>query len=365
LSSRAVAAALALAVARPAAAEEMLRVAVARDLPRVVLAAQGLEVRPLGADAKGRQAEAGRIEIASREGGLAVDGTPEPGEGVAVVAAEPIRLGERLLAPEVEVLRGPSGLDVVEVLPLEAYVAGVVAGEMPEGVPRAALEAQAVAARSYALVKKIEAQASNRRWDLGAGVLAQVYAGAAPHAAARAAAEATKGEVLALGQEPVEAYFHAICGGRTERGADALGRDLAYLRSVRCGQCDGAPRARWTADVAPEDLARAAGLAGKATAVRVAGRTATGRVQRLEVSAGASRATISAVDLRQRLGYARLPSLWFEVAARGGQFRFEGRGAGHGAGLCQWGAAGFARAGRSYREILAHYYPGTEVVRMY
>jgi stage II sporulation protein D len=76
-------------------------------------------------------------------------------------------------------------------------------------------------------------------------------------------------------------------------------------------------------------------------------------------------ATLNAIDLRQRVGYGKLPSLEFEVSERRGVFTFEGRGQGHGAGLCQWGAAGMARQGKGYAEILAHYYPGTRVVKLY
>jgi stage II sporulation protein D len=97
----------------------------------------------------------------------------------------------------------------------------------------------------------------------------------------------------------------------------------------------------------------------------VSARSASGRAERVEVEAGGRTASVSAVDLRRKLGWARLPSLAFDVRPAGGAFAFEGRGRGHGAGLCQWGAAGLAREGKGYREILAHYYPGAEVVRMY
>ncbi len=249
-------------------------------------------------------------------------------------------------------------------LRLEDYVAGVVAGEMPASFPAEALKAQAVAARSYALTRKIEAQAAGRAWDIGAGVLAQVFA-KNPGPAARAAAEATAGEVLARDQEPVEAYFHASCGGRTEGGLAALGRDLPYLRSVECGRCDRAPGVRWSVRVPPKELGKAAGLGGAATAARVVSRTATGRAEKVEVSAGERRVTLAASDLRQRLGFSRLPSLAFELRRERGDFVLDGRGQGHGAGLCQWGAAGLAREGKTYREILGHYYPGVEIVRMY
>jgi stage II sporulation protein D len=165
--------------------------------------------------------------------------------------------------------------------------------------------------------------------------------------------------------EPVEAYFHASCGGRTEGGLAALGRDLPYLAPVQCGRCEKAPRVQWTVPVGARELAAAAGLAGDATAARVASRSATGRAARVEVEAGGRRAAIAATELRQRLGYSRLPSLAFEIEIGGDGFALDGRGHGHGAGLCQWGAAGLAREGKGYREILLHYYPGTDVLRMY
>jgi stage II sporulation protein D len=256
-------------------------------------------------------------------------------------------------------------LRLIEELPLDDYVAGVVSGELPSGFPAEAQKAQAVAARSYALVKKIEAERAGRSFHLGASTLSQVYAGAAPNPAARAAASATRGEVLVLGNEPVEAFFHAACGGRTERGLDALGRDLPYLVSVPCGRCHDAPGSRWTLLRSGAELGRALGLAGPVTALRVTGSTPSGRVARVELQVGGQRLVLAAADLRQRLGWSKLPSLAFEVRERAGIFTFTGRGQGHGAGLCQWGAAGLARDGKRYREILATYYPGTELVTLY
>ena len=266
----------------------------------------------------------------------------------------------------------------VEDLRLEDYVAGVVAGEMPASFPVEALKAQAVAARSYALTRKLEAQRTGKPWDIGAGVLTQVYRGR-ESPAARAAAAATEGEVLVLGMEPVEAFFHAVCGGRTESGAAALGKDLAYLTPVDCGFCDDVPGARWRREFSAAELGRVAGLGGAAEAVaRVGAERHRTRRPRRDRSRGDRAASLAGADLRQRLGFSRLPSLAFEVAPPGAPrpstgpgaqgeraFVFEGRGLGHGAGMCQHGAAGMARAGKTYREILAHYYQGAEVVRMY
>lgn len=274
-------------------------------------------------------------------------------------AAAPARAEELI---RVQVRAQP---EEIQELRLEDYVAGVVAGEMPGSFPPEALKAQAVAARSYALTRKVEAQAANRRWDIASGVIAQVFAAGRASPQARAAVDATHGEVLVQGMEPVEAYFHAACGGRTEAGMPALGRDLPYLASVECGRCDRAPRVRWSLEVGAAELGRLAGLGGAATAAKVVARTASGRAEKVEVAARGRRVTLAATDLRQRLGWARLPSLAFDVREARRGFVFEGRGQGHGAGLCQWGAAGMAREGKDYREILRHYYPGTDVVRMY
>jgi stage II sporulation protein D len=277
---------------------------------------------------------------------------------LALLAAHPARAEERIR------VKLDGGAGAVQDLRLEDYVAGVVAGEMPASFPPEALKAQAVAARSYALTRKIEADRTGKPWHIGAGVLAQVYQGRRSPGA-QAAAAATEGEVLVQGVEPVEAYFHASCGGRTETGLAALGRDLPYLASVECGFCDAAPGVHWRKEFTRAELGKLAGLGGPADAVRVVSRTASGRAERIEIARGDRAVALAGADLRQRLGWTRLPSLAFEVSPAGEGFAFEGRGQGHGAGLCQQGAAGMARAGKGYREILAHYYPGTEIVKMY
>ena len=95
--------------------------------------------------------------------------------------------------------------------------------------------------------------------------------------------------------------------------------------------------------------------------LRPAARTATGRVSR--VAAGSH--TLDGAQLRARLGYTRLKSLAFEMERTADGVRFTGRGYGHGAGLCQWGAKALADAGKGYRDILGHYYPGAELQQLY
>ncbi|HSN13565.1 MAG TPA: SpoIID/LytB domain-containing protein, partial [Anaeromyxobacteraceae bacterium] len=306
------------------------------------------------------------VRAGAGAGELRVDGRRWPAPVAVFGADATIRADGRELSRWVEVRRTRAGLAVVEVLPMEDYVAGVVSGETPTSFPPEARKAQAVAARTFALVRKLEAVTAGRGWDLGATVISQVFVGAgAADAGAREAAAATAGEVLVLNQEPVETYFHSSCGGRTEDGLAALGRGYEYLSSVPCGRCDGAPGALWRQVIPAEELGRAAGLGRAATSVTLVDRTRSGRAARVEVVAGKRRVTLTGSDLRRRLGYTRLRSLAIEVEEVKGGFAFAGRGSGHGAGLCQWGAAGFAREGKGYREILTHYYPGTEIAVMY
>lgn len=360
--------ALLLLASLPARAEELIRVVVAEGLTSVKLSGQRLTLREPVEEGQEEPAErplAGPVvEVTADGDGLRV-GAAEAGPIAVIAAASPIRMGDRVLSTVAVVERTGAALRLIEELPLDDYVAGVVSGELPSSFPAEAQKAQAVAARTYALVKKIEAEGAGRSFHLGANVLSQVYAGAAPNPAARAAAAATRGEVLVRGNEPVEAFFHSTCGGRTERGLDALGRELPYLASVPCGYCHGAPGARWTFTRGGAELGKALGLPGPVTALKVTEKTPSGRVARVELQVGGQRIGLTAVDLRQRLGWSKLPSLAFEVKEKGGAFTFTGRGQGHGAGLCQWGAAGMAREGKGYRDILRHYYPGTELAKLY
>jgi stage II sporulation protein D len=360
--------ALLLLAAHPAGAEELIRVVVAEGLATIRLSGERLTVRDEVEEGQeeppARPLTGGTVEVTARGDGLRV-GSLEAGPVAVVLSATPIRMGDRVLTTVAVVERTGAALRLIEELPLDDYVAGVLSGELPASFPVEAQKAQAVAARSYALVKKIEAERSGRSFHLGAGVLSQVYAGAAPNPAARAAAAATRGEVLVSGNEPVEAFFHSACGGRTERGLDALGRDFPYLASVPCGHCNEAPGAHWTLTRGGAELGKALGLAGPVSALKVAELTASGRVARVELQVGGQRLALAAIDLRQRLGWSKLPSLAFEVKERRGVFTFTGRGQGHAAGLCQWGAAGMARQGAGYQDILRHYYPGTELTKLY
>ena len=125
----------------------------------------------------------------------------------------------------------------------------------------------------------------------------------------------------------------------------------------------------WTKSIPLAEIGAALRKAGRMNAevrtLRVSARTASGRAKTISLGTSGGARSLPAVELRQILGYRELPSLLFDVSTDGGRAVFKGKGSGHGVGLCQWGARGRALKGQGYRAILAHYYPGAEIRRMY
>ncbi len=362
--------ALALLVPSFAGAVETMRIEMGDARDEVRLVGEGLGFGLDVEEGRYTPSPGGRAVVRLVNGRLDIDGAPWPADAVRFRAGEwaqdagvPGRSGIRANGFEVRgdvVVRvHRKGLQLINVIPLEDYLAAVLGSEMPKSFPLEALKAQAVAARTYALQKKLEAY--DQPWHLGSSVLHQVYGGVEREdPKTRAAVEATRGEVLTWELQPIEAYFHASCGGHTEAGGQALGRDLPYLRSVSC-PCGSLPASRWEATLSADDIRKALGIRSS-DELRVTRRTRTGRVDM--ISTGARQ--LDGATFRRKLGYMRVKSLDFELkSGRGGGLHFVGRGFGHGAGLCQWGAKALADQGREYREILAHYYPGTELQTLY
>jgi stage II sporulation protein D len=345
-----------------ARASETMRIAVGPEIPRVLLEGSALRVGPDTDEATYEPFSASRVALTLRGATLDVEGTTSSARALRFRSGErgegAISVNGVRVKGDVVVLIGKSALAAVNVLALEDYLVGVLGGEMPRTFPPEALKAQAVAARTYALNKKLEQY--GQPFHLGSSVISQVYKGLdVDDPRTREAVESTKGQVLTWQLQPIEAYFHASCGGRTETGLDALGRDLPYLKAVDC-PCGRLPTSHWTLNLKPGDLTPL-GSNTKTSAIKVQGRSTTGRARRVEVGSR----SMDAVTFRERLGYMKLKSLNFEVAKTRDGWTLEGSGFGHGAGLCQWGSRVYAEKGWGYVKILNHYYPGTELQTLY
>jgi stage II sporulation protein D len=232
-------------------------------------------------------------------------------------------------------------------LPIETYVAGVVAAEMPAAFPPAALAAQAVAARTFGLYSGACDAAGCRPTD------GQAYRPGPVPAAVAAAVAATRGVILTYGGRPVAAFYSASSGGESEDAARVWGHGEPYL-VVQPVPED--PQYR-TTTVALAAAAARLGVPPAALADPQLVRDASGRVAVARFGAAA----IPGTRLRALLG---LPSTWVTAwQADGGVLRVVTRGHGHGVGLSQDGAAALARRGWSWQAILAFFYPGTALAR--
>jgi stage II sporulation protein D (peptidoglycan lytic transglycosylase) len=278
--------------------------------------------------------------------------------GAAVFAQAP---AWAVPALRVGIARG-NGYDVAA-LPIEPYVARVLGGEAAPDSHPAALEALAIAVRTYALANLGRHRADG--FDVCDQTHCQVVRTATP--ATERAARATAGKVLLDREAPASIYYSASCGGRTEipsavwPGAD----DPPFLPSRDDDACGGAPA--WTTEIAASDLRRAleaAGFRGGLRDVRIASHQSSGRVARLALD-GLTPPEISGQDLRvavgRTLGWQHIRSTAFDLRRIGNAYRFTGHGSGHGVGMCVIGSGRLALQGRSATEILERYFPGLTI----
>ena len=284
--------------------------------------------------------------------------------------------GEARMATGLWHLRAVAGqaIDIVLTMPSERYVAAVLNAETSSIEPRESLRAMAILARTYALNGRYYSAAPGHlRADLCDSTQCQVMRLTVPTQAMEDAVFDTAGETLWFGGRRAEVFFSQHCGGMTEdvNAAWPGQGSLPYLRSHSDFYCLKRGSAAWHADVPLprlEELAHAEGwrLPTGIVTANVSARSPSNRALRVIFrGANGETAVVSASALRfgigRALGWDEVRSDAFDVAVRNGALVFDGRGHGHGVGLCQTGAAEMAAEGKSSREILAFYFPGTEV----
>ncbi|HET6201833.1 MAG TPA: SpoIID/LytB domain-containing protein [Planctomycetota bacterium] len=260
------------------------------------------------------------------------------------------------------------GIRVVNLLPLEDYLRGVVGAEIGPSSPPAALDAQAIAARTYAL-------ASIRHGPLADGTTAQVYGGIGREdPRVDEAVERTRGRALLWRGSPFSAYYHSTCGGRTSDARDVFEtKRIPPLGGAECGFCGEGRFFRWEArlpETAAARLAEEIGAGARLFGVRPLDPDGAGRSRQVEVSG--DRATVRRAAREFRAAVNRLAgreilrsTLFEDIRVEGGAVLFSGRGWGHGVGLCQTGAIAMARSGRDAESILALYYPGATLAPLF
>ncbi|MGI5864189.1 MAG: SpoIID/LytB domain-containing protein [Myxococcales bacterium] len=309
------------------------------------------------------------LAVAARGDTLVVDGKPAP-QPLALEAGEwrvaPRGAAARRYTASFQIRARNGELRVVATLPLEEYVAGVVASETLPCTPPAALQAQAVVTRSYALAqprRHPEASAC----DLAHCQVLGADVGGRHRDAAREAAEATRGQVLVLGSGEIAlAPFHAACGGHTAEPAEVFpGRDRSGATAVADPGC----AAPWSARVPIPALIRAAsralgGAPAEPRALRA--QTGTGGFVARVVDRSSGRSATGEAFIRAlgaEVGYGKVPSPRFHLSIEGDFALLRGAGKGHGVGLCQSGAARLAGQGLDYAAILERFFPRARLAR--
>jgi stage II sporulation protein D len=338
--------------------------------------------------------------------------------GQSPPASGTFQLQQRHYRGRLQVRPEGSALQAINHIALETYLPSVVGSEMPPRWPQAALRAQAVAARTYALRQRKPRAA----FDLTATVTSQVYKGVESETdSTREAVASTRGQVLMYRSSLANTVFHSSSGGRTENSGDIWSQQLPYLVSVPDFD-QRSPVHQWEKPLPPDLLRQAFREIGGVQRIDVVATTATGRVRQARVIGPVGTLVVTGPELRSRLGL-RSTQVRFEVLqppaykpagpgsrpqppalrawgpisppppvmavidsasgaqaeptpAPGGTARPAtprpaalpsllaiGRGFGHGVGMSQWGALALAEKGQSHERILSHYFRGTELRR--
>jgi len=289
-------------------------------------------------------------------------GGPPPGAQTA--ALEPLADAALEAAGNGRTVRvGSLGGGSVSVLPLEVYVARVLAGEAAPNTADGALQALAIAARTFTIVNA--GRHDRDGFDICDTTHCQVYRAAT--AATRRAVLASAGLVLTYNGTPAEVFYSASCGGRTERASEvwASGGQFPYLLGVDDEVHEGDPvwRLERSLDEVRDAVARLGLRGARLEGLRIDTRSGSGRVSRVSLP-GLSPDTLTGDQLRSALGFAELRSTAFTMERTGDRLRFEGRGYGHGVGLCVVGAGRRAARGETAEAILHHYFPALETRRL-
>ena len=262
----------------------------------------------------------------------------------------------------IEVWKGEGGLYIINEISLEDYVKGVVAAEVGSKWESEALKAQAVAARTYALYQRLNNVTSKMRYDLTSTVLHQVFKGNGIPASIVKAVDETKGEVLMYKGSLIIAYYHSTSGGMTEDPAEVFGKSYPYLKSIGTN-CELSPYFMWEKRIPVADIERAMNVSGLKDII-IDSYTVSNRVKVFRLVTESGEVEVSGNDFRKNIGWDELPSTMItDIIRDETTYIIEGKGYGHGVGMCQWSALEMAKEGKSYREILSTFYPGTTIER--
>ncbi|MGC8972527.1 MAG: SpoIID/LytB domain-containing protein, partial [bacterium] len=235
---------------------------------------------------------------------------------------------------------------IINMLPIEEYLYGVVPAEVPYYWHIEALKAQAVLARTYAL--KCIINSAGKDYDLENTQNFQVYKGkSGEYSTTTEAVNSTRGEIIFYGDSIANVYFHSTCGGHTESAKNIWNiPNSPYLTGVECPYCNDSPWSEWERSIKREEWDKII----KSSEIEIE-YDSSGRILRL-----------NGIDGTKIRSIFNLPStLIIGIEVRDKEVIIKGKGFGHGVGVCQWGMKKMAELGFSYKDIISYYLPGVTI----
>ncbi len=306
-------------------------------------------------------------DVTTYTGGIMLKGIKFKGSRITLKAADTdsININNLKVRGFIEIIKDDKDkFMVVNYIEMEDYIKGILYHEVSHYWPFGVLKAQAIVSRTYAAYQLRENKAKD--FDMRSDIYSQVYGGrASERYRTNKAVDETKGMIICYKGRVIPAYFHAACAGHTEDASLLWKTNLKPLKGVECNFCKDSPHFHWTYSIDKGTLIKKLSDAGHKTVsidtIGIDGRDKSQRITDLIITSGKKTVRIPAKDFRLILGPNLIRSTNFDVKAQGDNFVFEGKGWGHGVGMCQWGAYFMAKNGAVYSDIISYYYPGTEI----
>lgn len=275
-----------------------------------------------------------------------------------------------------QILLSPSGkekMDLVGVLPLDEYLTGVIASEMPLTWPLETLKAQAIAARSYTLAVMKERQ--NKAYHLESSVMDQVFKHVVLNdgnqlilKASQAVSETKNIQIMSNKGSVLKAFYHSDCGGKTVSAKNVWNMSVSGGEALD-ESCPTSPKAHWHITVSKENIfakiKKFLAVSNKVQIQELKFNSIPQEERLKDVSVyldNGKQLKLNGNDFRGLIGFQDLKSNLFKVQESTKEYAFVGRGFGHGVGLCQWGSRVLGLQGKKFPEILKHYYPQARLI---
>lgn len=279
-----------------------------------------------------------------------------------------VYLNNRLYRGSLQIINTKTGkLAAINIVNIEEYLKGVLYHEVSHRWPIEAIKAQAIASRTYALYQIQESR--HKHYDLYSDISSQVYNGVyAERYRTNNAVDQTMRRVLAWKGRPVPAFFHSTCAGHTEKAGNLWKIDIAPLTGVECAYCKNSPHFTWSCELQvillEKSLKQAGYIIDTIDSIKPSRKNPSGRRENITFKGFNLSEILKAKDFRQLIGPSFIKSTNFDVSIKDKKAYFRGKGWGHGAGMCQWGAFAMAKQKKTAKEILLYYYPGAKIIKV-